>query len=263
VPGVRGPAPEAGGQVPGTDALEGRVALVRRLDRYLAGRPGRASVAAWDRATGVRFSYRAQPLFLLASVAKVDILLALLLKVQDEDRQLSRNERALASQMIRYSDNLAAHALYDELGGKGGLTRRLHALGIDDIRSGSGHYWGSARSRASQQLAVLDALTSDNGPVSERNRDYAVALMSSVTPSQSWGISKAARPGDHVALKNGWLPARVHGGRWTVNSVGRIAGHHHDMLIAVLTDRSPAMAVGIATAERLAHIVARAVTGAG
>jgi hypothetical protein len=55
----------------------------------------------------------------------------------------------------------------------------------------------------------------------------------------------------------------VHDGQWTVNSVGRITGHQHDLLIAVLTDHNPAMAVGIATAERLAHIVARAVRGTG
>ncbi|MBO3750978.1 serine hydrolase [Streptosporangiaceae bacterium NEAU-GS5] len=246
-----------GASAPGFAAL-----VQRRLDRYLADREGRASVAAWDRTTGARFSYREQPTYLLASVAKMDILLALLLKAQDERRQLTRAERTLAARMIRYSDNLAAHSLYDEIGGKQGLTQRLMRLGIDGVEPGPAS-WGSTRSGPSQQLAVLDALTSDKGPVNSANRDYATALMSSVTQSQSWGVSIAARPGDHVALKNGWLPARAHGGLWIVNTVGRITGHNHDLLIAVLTDHNPGMAVGIATAERLTHIIMRALTADG
>nr|SBO99662.1 secreted protein [Nonomuraea gerenzanensis] len=81
-------------------------------------------------------------------------------------------------------------------------------------------------------------------------------------PSQAWGVSAAAPKGE-VALKNGWLPAEVHDGLWTVNSVGRLVVRGHELLIAVLSERSPAMGNGVATVERMARLAVRTLVRAG
>ncbi|MER6003265.1 serine hydrolase [Nonomuraea angiospora] len=231
-----------------------RRALDRTLDQYLRERPGRAALAVYDRTTGARYSYRERTPFVLASVAKVDILLAFLLGKQGE---LSAYERTLTSKMIRESDNDCAHELYLTVGGQKGLTRVLRRLGVEQTWPGPGLYWGTTRSRPSDQVKVLEWLTDPAGPLPASDRRYALKLMSSVEPSQAWGVSSA---GGDVALKNGWLPVDAHDGLWTINSVGRLGVDGHDVLIAVLSERSPTMETGIATVERLAKLAVEELT---
>ncbi|MGP3961507.1 serine hydrolase [Nonomuraea sp. 3N208] len=234
-------------------------ALDRALEHYLRKRPGRASVAVYDKTTGARYAFRERTPFMLASVAKVDILLAFLLTKQREGRLVSAYEHRLADRMIRNSDNDCAHELYMTIGGQDGLTRVLRKLGVEHARPGPGLSWGSTRSRPSDQVKVLERLTDPSGPLSARHRRYALRLMSSVAPEQAWGVSAAD---GEAALKNGWLPAQVHGGLWTVNSVGRLRVRGHELLIAVLSERSPDMETGVATVEHLAKLAVNALTRA-
>ncbi|WP_084964714.1 serine hydrolase [Thermoactinospora rubra] len=229
--------------------------LSRTLDGYLRHRPGRAAVAVYDRTNGVRFEYGGREPFLLASVAKVDILLTLLLKAQREHRSLTTHERELADRMIRRSDNDAAHDLYEMTGGREALGGTLRRIGVRHTQPGPSRHWGLTTSRPADQVKVLDRLTDPQGPVSPANRRFASRLMSSVTPSQAWGVGAVA-PGAEV--KNGWLPARAHGGTWTVNSVGRVTVNGRELLVAVLSDHSPTMDMGIATVERVARLCVRA-----
>ncbi|RVX43625.1 beta-lactamase class A [Nonomuraea polychroma] len=236
-----------------------RRALDRTLERYLRQRPGRASVAVYNKTTGVRYAFRERTPYMLASVAKVDILLAFLLDKQRQGRQVTAYEHRLADRMIRNSDNDCAHELYMTIGGQDGLDQVLRRLGIQHTRPGPDLSWGSTRSRPSDQVKVLEQLTDPGGPLSARHRRYALKLMSSVAPEQAWGVSAAS---GEVALKNGWLPAQVHGGLWTINSVGRLRVRGHDLLIAVLSERSPDMETGVATVGHLAEVVAGALTRA-
>ncbi|MGN9787292.1 serine hydrolase [Nonomuraea sp. ZG12] len=232
----------------------------RRLDRalegYLATRPGRVAVAVYDRTTGTGYAFgdERKP-FMLASVAKVDILLALLLRTQQEGRRLDRYERTLAARMMRYSDNDCAHELYLTVGGRRGLTELLRRLGVRHTWPRPGLYWGATRSRPSDQVMVLERLTARDGPVSAANRRYALGLMTTVAPSQAWGVGAA---GERVAVKNGWLPAEEHDGLWTVNSVGRLTADGHELLMAVLSERSPTMSTGVATVEGVARLAVQA-----
>ncbi|MEV2270363.1 serine hydrolase [Nonomuraea africana] len=247
--------PAAEGQLPASV----RRGLDRSLAAYLHRQPGRFAVAVYDRTTSMRYAFRERSPFMLASVAKVDILLALLLQVQREHRRLTAGERQLADQMIRQSDNYSAHRLYTAIGGNRGFSDTLREQGIAHTWPGPGLYWGLSRSRPSDQVEVLDRLTDPDGPVSPRNRRYALQLMSSVDKSQAWGVSAAA-PGGRVALKNGWLPAAEHGGLWTINSVGRLALPGHELLVAVLSERSQAMSAGVSMVERVARTAVRAFT---
>ncbi|MFI9558376.1 serine hydrolase [Nonomuraea endophytica] len=252
--GSQGEVAGNGGR-PLPDEVRGK--LDRALGRYLASRPGRAAVAVYDRVAAIRYAYREREPFMLASVAKVDILLALALKAQEAGRRLTKSERSAASRMIRVSDNDCAHDLYRAIGGRDGLTAVLRELGIR--RTWPEHSWGTTRSRPSDQVKVLERLTDPEGPLTAANRRFVLELMSSVVPDQAWGVSAAAGDGQ-VALKNGWLPASAHDGLWTVNSVGRLQTGGHDLLLAVLSERSPAMGYGVATVEAVARMVVKTMT---
>ncbi|WP_344834161.1 serine hydrolase [Actinocorallia longicatena] len=230
--------------------------LRKAVHRYLAGREGRASLQVTDLRGGTTFGYREDEGYVVASVAKVDILLARLLT----GIKLSQRERRLTRRMIRFSDNIAADALYRIVGDSTGLSAANARFGLRctfpyQLK------WGASSTCPSDQVALLKTLTA-RGPIPSLSRAYALELMGSVTPSQRWGVSAAARPGDRVALKNGWTPLRYQGTGWAINSVGRITGHGHDFLIAVLSAEQPSMAAGIETVEHLARMTTGALRAA-
>ena len=56
-------------------------------------------------------------------------------------------------------------------------------------------------------------------------------------------------------VKNGWDTADVDGGRWLVNSIGRIVEARHDWLIAVLSDHHVSQKEGVRVVEKAATYV--------
>ncbi|MFI6514244.1 serine hydrolase [Spirillospora sp. NPDC050679] len=232
-----------------------RAALTRALDRYLDGRAGRLSVAIRDLATGHGYAYGPRLRTATASVVKVDIVLALMLKAQRRGRTLTAYQRSLAARAIKESDNAATDALWGMIGGGDGLAAAHRRLGLRDTVPGPGGAWGSTRTGAADRLRVLAAL--ESGPLSAANRRYLRGLMEDVVPEQAWGVSAAGgRSG--TALKNGWLPRQADGGRWTVNSVGRVTVGGRAFALAVLSDRNPTMGAGVTAVEHAARTVAKA-----
>jgi hypothetical protein len=65
-----------------------------------------------------------------------------------------------------------------------------------------------------------------------------------------------------VALKNGWLPRERDGGRWTVNSIGRVRDRGHTYLIAVISHRHGSMGAGVKAVERVSELVTKALSKA-
>ncbi|MEW2357936.1 serine hydrolase [Spirillospora sp. NPDC029432] len=239
---------------------ERRERLARSLDRYLEDRQGRLSVAVRDLESGLAFSYEPRLRTATASIVKVEIVMALLLQAQREDRSLTAAERSLAERAITVSDNDAATALWHAIGGGPGLAKAGRRLGLEDTEPGPGTAWGATTTSAADQVRLLAALASGGGPLTGRNRRYVLDLMGEVAPEQAWGVSAAAAGGAAVALKNGWLPREVDGGAWTVNSVGRVRAGGRDLLIAVVSDRHPSMAAGVAAVEHAAAAVAAALS---
>jgi beta-lactamase class A len=237
----------------------GRAGLRRDIARYLSTRPGEAGLIVSDLRTGVTFGYRPRARFVAASVMKVDILAALLLRRQGGRRGLSPTERATAAQMIRFSDNSAADELYEKVGrgpGIGVLNRQFRLRDTVPARTA----WGASLTSPADQLRLLRALTTARSPLKAANQRFVLTQMASVTRAQAWGVRAGAGPEDSVAVKNGWTPLRHQGTGWAVNSIGRIRDHsgRHDFLIAVCTTGSPAQATGIATVEQLVRRTASA-----
>ncbi|GAA4236950.1 serine hydrolase [Actinomadura meridiana] len=242
--------------------------LRRAVRAYVGQRPGKAGVMATDLRTGLSFGENEAGDFVSASVMKVDILASLLLQRQRERPGvgtgigLSAGERELAGQMIRESDNSAADALYSKAGNSSGVEKSNKRLGLTDTTPYP-MSWGSSWTSPADQVRLLTTLVSERSPLAAPGRGYVLGLMGSVLDEQAWGVSAAARPGEKVALKNGWTPVYHQGHGWAVNSVGRITGGGHDFLVAVCSGGSPTMEAGVATVEHVADQVVGALRAAG
>ncbi|MFR9723008.1 serine hydrolase [Streptomyces sp. MS19] len=193
-----------------------------------------------------------------ASIAKVDILAALLLLAQDEGRELTAAEQARAEVMIRESDNAAADELWATIGGADGLDAANRRLGLSETAGGPGGHWGLTQTTSRDQLALLAAVYGMDSPLAPASRRYVQGLMDSVADGQRWGVSAAA-DGAEFQLKNGWLP-RTRTGLWDINSIGRVTAGGERYLIAVVSDGHASREAGIAAVEDAAEAAVRALT---
>jgi beta-lactamase class A len=219
-----------------------RAALTRALNRY--GGNDFALVVVNNR-TGESYRFRPTSRYETASVVKIDILAAVLLAAQDAGRSLTATERSLASKMIRASDNAAASTLWWQVGGHDGMSRVNARLGLTQTQVGYGELWGTTTTTVTDQIRMVDIITGRRKSLSAPSVAYAVGLMTTVNADQDWGVSAAARPGERVALKNGWFTGPQSVKVWTINSVGRITDRNTDVTIAVMSQSNHSMADGV------------------
>ncbi|MEV8226508.1 serine hydrolase [Streptomyces sp. NPDC079167] len=217
------------------------------------------SVAVLDTESGARAAY-GDGAYDAASIVKVDILAALLLKAQDEDRELNGAEQAYAEAMIRRSDNTSATELLKVLGGEEALDAANGRLGLTGTRAA--HAWGLTQTTAADQVRLLEAVSGTDSELSAASRAYITELMGQVEADQRWGVSAA---GTDAVLKNGWMP-RTTTGLWDVNSIGRVTSGGHTLLVAVLSRGHATKEGGIDLVESVARTavgVAGAASGSG
>lgn len=225
-------------------------ALTAALDAYAATVPAQFAVAVLDHRTGLSYTYGGDLAIRTASVVKVDILAAVVLRAQDAGRELTATEQSLATAMIRSSDNDAASNLWWSIGGSAGLAQAEARLGLTETVPGTGEYWGATTTTVADRIRLLDTIADPAGPLAA-HRDYILGLMGTVDADQAWGVSAAATGADAVSLKNGWIGLD---GGWTVNSVGRITGPTTDLTIAVLSRYQASYRDGIASVEQIAAL---------
>ncbi|MFJ7149194.1 serine hydrolase [Streptomyces sp. NPDC100445] len=215
-----------------------------------------AAVLDLDGAGGTPVVHGEDRAYDTASIVKVDILAALLLRAQDAGRQLTAQERKLAEPMIRRSDNAAANALWRLIGRAPGLAAANSRLGLTATTGGPGTKWGLTRTTATDQVRLLREVFEPDGPapaaLDAESRAYIRTLMGQVVPEQSWGVSAAGAAGAGRVLKNGWLERNTTN-RWDVNSIGEVTVAGHRCLVAVLTDGSASMGDGVSLVERTAR----------
>ncbi|WP_162833027.1 serine hydrolase [Streptomyces sp. CB09001] len=223
------------------------------------------SVAVLDPDSGAGAAYGTGA-FETASIVKVDILAALLLRAQDAGRSLTAAEKSYAAAMIEKSDNDSASALWRAIGTADGLDAANERLGLTGTEGGDGPLWGLTRTTAADQVALLrQVFVADGSALSGASRAYVRGLMERIAEGQRWGVSAAAdaaggTAGSGWALKNGWL-RRSTTGLWVVNSIGRVARGGHGCLVAVVSRGSGTQAAGISLTEAAARAAVSAVTG--
>jgi beta-lactamase class A len=222
------------------------------IARARGGRRSSAGLAAADPALGLACKLNAGGHFDAASAIKVTILSALLLK-EDGAARLTARQRSLAHAMITQSSNSAADALWAQVG-LAGMHRFLNRAGMTHTVLNSA--WGLSGLTAADELTLLRLLTSPGPVLAPGSRDYVLALMAQVIPSQRWGTPAGAGAGITVHVKNGWLPYPT-GRDWHVNSLGAFAGPGTAYQLAILTSGNPSMAYGVTTIEDAARVINR------
>ncbi|MFI1002147.1 serine hydrolase [Streptomyces galbus] len=262
--------PSPAGSASGEAAVEPVVQSATGHDAVLRAAMGsvdvpdgaKVSVAVLDVASGARAVY-GDAAFDTASIVKVDILAALLLRAQDAGRPLTAQERTYATAMIEHSDNASASALWDAIGRAEGLDAANARFGLTATLGGEGALWGLTQTTAADQLTLLRQVFGGSGgegsELTAASRAYLQGLMGRIAEGQRWGVSAAA-DGSAWALKNGWLP-RSTTGLWDVNSIGRITAGGRSYLVAVLSNGTAAQADGIALVEAAARAAVSALAG--
>ncbi|MFC8449837.1 serine hydrolase [Kitasatospora sp. NPDC057223] len=246
---------------PDSDARAAQ-AVDRALSSAGAGAEGAVSVAVLDLASGATaVSGGSGHEFITASIVKADILATLLRQTGSD---LTAQQRTEAVAMIEQSDNDAASALYDAIGGADGLDEANLAFGLTGTTAGQDGYWGLTTTTPADQLRLLQVIFGQDSPLDAGGRAYLQQLMGEIAEDQDWGVSAAASAEGAWMLKNGWL-SRSTDGLWAVNSIGRVTHDGHDVLVAVLSDGNSTEEDGIALVESVAvaavGALAAAVTG--
>jgi hypothetical protein len=216
------------------------IAAARRYARSRAGLVSFAVVDSRGRSHGLAAGRR----YVSASVVKVMLLAAELDQFRAEGRRLDPGTRGLLSEMITYSDNAAADAIYQRVGDAGLFTvaRRAHLR--DFTVSG---YWANAQISARDMASLMDGLDQVLiGP----DADFGAGLLTAIVPYQRWGIPAVAPKGWRVRFKGGW---RGTDRGQLVHQVARLERGRREAAVAVLTDGEPTMAYGIETVRGIAQ----------
>jgi beta-lactamase class A len=217
--------------------------------------PGkRISAAVYDTRTGCQYRYRSDLRITTASVLKIEIMAAVLLRAQRAGRALTSTERARIGPMIRTSDDPSANALWSSVGGTSGLAALDRELGLDDTRQTSP--WGLTSTSAADRNELLRQLVLGQwGPFSTSTRAAARSFLLDVAPSQRWGITAGVPTSWRVPLKNGFFPATCCG--WRINTSGVVERPGGGAYVAtVLSDGWPNQAAGVAAVEFVSKVIA-------
>ena len=216
---------------------------------YLKQRDGVVSVGVIDSYGHIR-GVRDRRRFATASVIKAMLLVTYLRRVESQERRLTRYERNRLGPMIRVSSNAAATWVYHRVGKRS--LRRLARRAEMDQFSICCTSWTYARFSARDQAKFFWLLERLTPP---RFRDYALGLLRSIVPSQSWGIPRVGRPlGASVFFKGGW---RGTGIGQLVHQASFIRYRGTGFSLAVLTDGNPSMSYGIETIRGVARRILR------
>jgi beta-lactamase family protein len=210
---------------------------VRSAARYLASRVGDDAFAVIDNrgklaGVDVRVRYHA------ASVVKAMLLVGYLRRLSSERRSLGDASSRLLYPMIHSSDNSAADSIFAVVGNRG-LERLAGQAHMRDFQP-SNVWWAFSEVSAADMARFFYLLPE---LIPGRFSGYARWLLSTIEPSQSWGIPAVARPEFQVLFKGGWLP-RSEG---LVNQAARLERPREMFALAVLTRGDPSMQYGEST----------------
>ncbi|SDM74863.1 serine hydrolase [Allokutzneria albata] len=227
--------------------------LAADIATALKGRQGTAAVSLRHPGAGLSCTLNAGRQFQSASVIKVTILAAVLRKAQDAGRGLTAQEKQWATAMITKSDNDSATALWDSVTAAG-MKKFMTMAGMRGTTIDSSGWWGKTHITATDQMAMLTLLTTNNSVLTAASRAYVLDLMGKVVAGQRWGTPAGAPAGTTVRVKNGWVD-RGDGVGWRINSLGVFSGKGKDYQIVVLTEGNSSEGYGHTTIEGVAKAI--------
>jgi beta-lactamase class A len=231
--------------------IDTRAGLAAALDRYLATRVGTIGLVLQDNRDGGRFIWRPRTLQSYSTI-KVLVLVALLKRAQDRHGSLTSTQRALASRMIRHSDNAATDTLLAQIGVPA-CQRVADQLGMTHtvVRGGSTGWWGHSTTSTGDLLKLMNSLVLGTY-LSPARRAYVRELMGTVTSTQRWGLGDPLPDAVHVEQKNGWGPMST---GYRLNSFGHVSGYGRSYQLSILSRSPNGFTYGKATINRVSRIV--------
>lgn len=216
------------------------------------------SVAVLDTATGEGGSYGGESDYDTASVVRVDILAALLLRAQDARRGLTAQESGYATAMVARDDGGATTALWHGIGGAAGLDAANARFGLTATRSAAGGLWQLTRTTAADQLALLRVVFGENSVLTAGSQRCARGLLARRNADERWGVPAAADSPSASTADSGRLQ-RPSTRRWDVDSIGEVRSAGHNLLIAVLSSGNASAQAGVTLVENAAREAAQTV----
>ncbi|MDP9075364.1 MAG: serine hydrolase, partial [Actinomycetota bacterium] len=213
------------------------------------------SAQVYDERSGCQFDLHPELRLTTASVLKVEVMAGILLRAQSQGRPLSAQERSLIEPMITASHDAPTTALWQSLGGAPGMTNLDHVFGMTGTTQ-IGPEWGVTITSAADQVRLLrQVVVGDFGPVGPSYRADAFHYMSSVIPSQRWGISAGLPANWTFVNKNGFAGSNCCA--WRINSTGVVYSPDGPAYtIAILSDGWPDQPSGVAAVETVSRAVA-------
>jgi hypothetical protein len=224
-PAATGPPSSAAKPIAAADPVQivSRAQIVAAR-KYARSRGRGVSFAVIDSPAGRPRGLKPNAQYPSASVSKAMLMVAVLRRAAP--RQVSKSEHALLKPMITKSDNDAAATVYRHVGPDG---MKAVARAARMQRFGEVGYWASERLTAADQARFFYRI---DDLVPERHRGYARALLSSVVPSQRWGIARVAeRRGYKIFFKGGWRPGVNH-------QIALLEKNGQRFALAVMTNQS-------------------------
>jgi hypothetical protein len=182
-----------------------------------------------------------------ASVIKAMLLVAYLREPDVRSRPLRKRDRELLEPMIRWSDSVAATRVRDIVGDDG-LVRLAHRVGMRAFSPAP--IWGLSRIDAADQSLFFIHI---DRFVPSRHRATALRLLSSIVPSQRWGIAQVRPHGWALYFKGGWGS----GSGAVDHQVALLRRGERRVSVAILTTGSPSHAYGKRTLRGVAAALLR------
>jgi hypothetical protein len=209
---------------------------------YARERGGLVSIAVVDTEGHLR-GRREDRRYVCASVVKAMLLAAELERLAGAGEPLDAGTAQTLRAMITYSDNAAAAAIYDRVGDEG-LYAVARSAGMKRFTVSG--YWANAQITAAGMagyFAKLDRVLA--GP----HREFALGLLGSVIPEQSWGVPDAAGERWAVRFKGGWRQTELGS---LVHQAAQLRHRGRQLSIAVLSDGQPSQQYAIETVRGVA-----------
>lgn len=178
-----------------------------------------------------------------ASVIKAMLMVTYLNHPDVRDRELTPQDEALLSPMIRWSSNDAATAVHNYVGEPAIMALAKRAR-MRDFQLAPA--WGLSQINArdqSQFFMRLPELTP------KQHRSYALDLLANIVPEQRWGIGRVAPRGWTLHFKGGWGS----GTGAVSHQVALLRRGKQRVSIAILTNGSPTHAYSEETLQGVAE----------
>lgn len=241
------------GYVPEAEAIG---ALSPALASYLSTLGSNAGVEVYDVTHQRSYAYNNTTQFLTASSIKVPIMLTFFSMTENQGREPDSAETNLLTAMIENSDNDAAQALFNEIGGAPAIANYLQRIGVSGLTPDN-DAWGYSLITPQSMVDLLTQLH-DGTILTAADRATALSLMQNVETDQQWGVGDSAPAGATFAMKNGWVPGPD--GLWSVNTSGIVNAGDETYIVSVYTREQSVMTDGQAIVQHVCNAIASALT---